>query len=68
MLIENNIIELKKIMLNISRSKIFIDSCDVIVDISYRQRDKQFIRRVIRARETLNILCKSKYLIFITKL
>lgn len=35
-LIENNIIELKEIVLNISKSKIFIDSYDIIADISYR--------------------------------
>ena len=40
MLIENNIIELKEIILNISKSKTFIDSYDIIVDISYRRRDK----------------------------
>ena len=39
-LIENNIIELKEIVLNISKNKTFIDSYDIIVDISYRQRDK----------------------------
>ena len=36
MLIENNIIELKEIVLNINKSKTFINSCDVIADISYR--------------------------------
>ena len=36
MLIENNIIELKEIILNINRSKTFIDSYDIIINISYR--------------------------------
>lgn len=67
-LIENNIIELKEIMLNISKSKTFISSCDIIADISYRQRDKQFIRRIIHAREILSISSKSKYLISVIKL
>ena len=35
MLIENNIIELKEIVLNINKSKAFIDSYDIIIDISY---------------------------------
>ena len=35
-LIENNIIKLKEIVLNISKSKTFIDSYDIIIDISYR--------------------------------
>ena len=35
-LIENNIVKLKEIVLNISKDKIFIISCDIIVDISYR--------------------------------
>ena len=39
-LIENNIIELKEIVLNINKSKAFIDSYDIIIDISCRQRDK----------------------------
>ena len=34
-LIENNIIELKEIVLNISKSKTFIDSYDIIINISY---------------------------------
>ena len=33
-LIKNNIIELKEIVLNVNKSKTFIDSCDVIADIS----------------------------------
>ena len=36
MLIENNIIELKEIVLNISKSKAFIDSCDITANISCR--------------------------------
>ena len=39
-LIENNIIELKEIVLNINKSKTFINSYDITVDISYRRRDK----------------------------
>ena len=39
-LIENNIIELKEIILNINKSKTFIDSYDITIDISYRRRDK----------------------------
>ena len=35
-LIKNNIIKLKDIVLNINKSKTFIDSYDIIVDISYR--------------------------------
>ena len=35
-LIENNIIELKEIILNINKSKAFINSYDIIIDISYR--------------------------------
>ena len=35
-LIENNIVELKEIVLNINKNKTFIDSYDIIVDISYR--------------------------------
>ena len=35
MLIKNNIIKLKEIVLNISKSKTFIDSCDIIINISY---------------------------------
>ena len=35
MLIENNIIELKEIVLNINKSKAFIDSYDIIIGISY---------------------------------
>ena len=35
-LIKNNIIELKEIVLNINKSKAFIDSCDIIIDISCR--------------------------------
>ena len=36
MLIENNIIELKEIVLNFNKNKTFIISCDIIIDISYR--------------------------------
>ena len=35
-LIENNIIELKEIVLNISKSKAFIDSYNITIDISCR--------------------------------
>ena len=35
-LIKNNIIELKEIVLNINKNKTFIDSYDIIIDISYR--------------------------------
>ena len=34
-LIENNIIELKEIVLNINKNKTFINSYDIIADISY---------------------------------
>ena len=39
-LIENNIIELKEIVLNVNKSKTFIDSYDIIADISYRRYNK----------------------------
>ena len=35
-LIENNIIKLKEIVLNINKNKAFINSCDIIINISYR--------------------------------
>ena len=35
MLIENNIVELKEIILNINKSKVFIDNYNVIIDIFY---------------------------------
>ena len=36
MLIENDIVESKEIVLNVSKSKAFIDSYDIIINISYR--------------------------------
>ena len=67
MFIKNDIVEPKQIMLNVNKSKVFIDNYDVIINIFYRQRDN-YIRRAIYARETLIMLFRSKCFIFITKI
>ena len=36
MFIENDIVELKQIVLHVNKSKTFIDNYDVIINISYR--------------------------------
>ena len=53
--IKNDIVEPKQIVLDVNKSKVFINNCDVIINISYRQRDN-YIRRAIHARETFIIL------------
>ena len=35
-LIENNIVELKQIMINVNKSKVFINNCDITIDILCR--------------------------------
>ena len=35
MFIKNDIVELKQIVLNVNKSKAFINNCDVTINISY---------------------------------
>ena len=66
MLIENDIVELKQIVLNVNKSKTFINNCDIITNIFYRQRDN-YTRRAIYIRETLTMSPRLKCLISIIK-
>ena len=68
MLIGNDIVGPEGIVLDVSKSKAFIGSCGVTADISCRQRGKQFIRRVVHARETLSMPPRSECLIPVAKL
>lgn len=68
MLIENDIVDPKQIVIDINRSKAVIDSCDITADISCRQRSQQYTRRAVHAKEALTILPSSKSLIRVTKL
>ena len=54
MLLSNDVIGSEKIVLDISQSKVYIDSCGVIAIITSRQRDP-YQRRVIHARKPLII-------------
>ena len=55
-------------MLNVNKSKIFIDNYDIIINIFYYQRDNQYIHRIIYARETLIMSFRLKCFIFIITL
>ena len=54
MLLSNDVIDSEKIILDISQSKIYIDSYEVTAIITSRQRDP-YQRRVIHARKSLII-------------
>ena len=43
-------------MLDISQSKVFINSYNVIINISYRQRGNQYTRRIVYVYKTMTIL------------
>ena len=47
-LIENDIVDSKQIMLNINKNKIFINNYKIIAKKIYCQRDKQYIHYIIR--------------------
>ena len=40
MLIENDIVDSKQIMLDVNKNKVFINNCEVIINIFYRQYNK----------------------------
>ena len=64
MLLSNDIIDLKKIVLDIAQSKIYINSCEVIAIITSRQRDL-YQRRVIHVKRLLIITPRSDIMISI---
>ena len=63
MLIGNNIVGPEQIVIDISKSKATINSCDVITDISYRQRSQQYTRRALHISKALSIPPRFEYFI-----
>ena len=64
MLLSNDVIGSKKIVLDIAQSKIYINSCEVIAIITSRQRDL-YQRRIIHVRRSLIIASRSDVMISI---
>ena len=64
LLIDNNVIDSERIMLDIAQGKAYIDSCDATAIVISRQRDS-YQRRAIVARKTFIIVLRADAIVSI---
>ena len=67
MLIENNIIKSKEIVINVVNKKVRINNCSTIVDITARSRD-EFVRRKIYVKLSIFVPSHSEIMLLIKKI
>ena len=63
MLINNDILDSEKFIIDLEKEKTYIDSCDIIVFIKIQRRSNDFVQRSIHIKTTIIISSRSKMIV-----